>query len=374
MKGTTFTKMAKKTKGAAEAAVETTSAEQIETDALRDTVFAGPFTSADTDTMPDEDDDTDEAHPGAQAGPFTPEQEAAMKDVVREEIAKETPIQITKREYRRLPVNLKPEEISERGRRHGTMQQEYIRIEEEKKEALKDFTNQLKSLRAEIDAISEITATGVEFQSVECDAVYDRRAGKVIIYRRDTGVEVDRRNMGPAEMQLTTEDYGLEHGIDTAAQDLANLPDDAEPESSLSPSERRALRITELRERLINETITDEESEELSALEEWPDEDEPEATQEAPEIAQDAPEVDVSPENPLLRQDAPDAPLYAAGGDDSGAVYDAKLARLKELRNKESDAAFDGKPFSAEERSELDNLEMWHIRHMNTSAVAGTKE
>jgi len=204
---------------------------------------------------------------------------------------------VTRKEQRLLSVHLTQSELTERAHRQGTVMQEYAEVERKKKEMNSDMNLRLKGLRGQLDELAEATTNGTERRSVECTTRFERESREVVTYRDDTGAEVSRRRMTPAEAQLSTDDIiyspdgsanGLEDSIDRAAMDLASEEDGAEAaralfEADYTPGESKdtdvpgslaefaakTSRLDTLRDKEFEGKITEEDAEELKGLETW---------------------------------------------------------------------------------------------------------
>lgn len=75
-------------------------------------------------------------------------------------------------------------------------------IEEQKKEAVRDFTNSIKGLKAERDLLTERRARGFDQTTEMCEGHLEERGGTWFMVFYDTlGIEVDSRHATPSERQ-----------------------------------------------------------------------------------------------------------------------------------------------------------------------------
>ena len=106
--------------------------------------------------------------------------------------------------YRTLPVRLSRTDVDGRARKLASVHAEYSRTEEQEKEAMKEFADTLRSLRAEADSLSRVVNSGIEDQAVEC--TWEPEGPAMVLRRSDTGEEIERRAQTADERQL---DLGL---------------------------------------------------------------------------------------------------------------------------------------------------------------------
>lgn len=121
-----------------------------------------------------------------------------------------------KKEFRRLPCKLTPEEQRQRGKTLAERVEEYNREEQAGKAAAEVSRGKLKNLRRDIDALADVVDTGTERRDVECVIHRNEQHFEVAWYRTDTQECVERRPMTETERQ----------------QPLFDVDDDAEPTKS----------------------------------------------------------------------------------------------------------------------------------------------
>jgi len=61
---------------------------------------------------------------------------------------------------------LTPEEAQERAKRLAAKVQEYKRVEDEKKTAMREFTSTLKDLRGEMEGLADVVINGKEWRDL----------------------------------------------------------------------------------------------------------------------------------------------------------------------------------------------------------------
>ncbi len=101
--------------------------------------------------------------------------------------------------YRILPVRLTKSDVDSRARKLAQVHGEYTRTEDQKKDAMKEFSDTLKSLRDESDTLSRVVNSGIEDQAVEC--LWEPEGTAMVLRRSDTGEEIERRAQTADERQ-----------------------------------------------------------------------------------------------------------------------------------------------------------------------------
>jgi phosphopantetheine adenylyltransferase len=109
------------------------------------------------------------------------------------------------REFKMLPCKLTVDEVDDRRRTATAKVEQYNEVEAEKKEAVKDYTDRMKSLRSEINQNAREANTATTMRDVECDVVYDYDLKMVRIVRTDTGEVWQTRPMNRDEAQTRME-------------------------------------------------------------------------------------------------------------------------------------------------------------------------
>ena len=102
---------------------------------------------------------------------------------------------------RLLPCRLTEEEIDLRARLNSNKMQELLNAEQAAKDVAAEWKEKVKGIRANVQDLTTVVNTGVEFRDVE---VYERQNhtdGTVEIIRRDTHEVIDTRSMKAHERQ-----------------------------------------------------------------------------------------------------------------------------------------------------------------------------
>jgi len=109
---------------------------------------------------------------------------------------------MTKEIMLELPCELSPEELLVRGQAMSNAAQEYERVEGNKRTAMKEFTDELKSLRTQELKFADMIRTGIERRLVPCAVEFHSPVqGTKRIARKDTGEFLRDEPMTAQEMQ-----------------------------------------------------------------------------------------------------------------------------------------------------------------------------
>lgn len=101
-----------------------------------------------------------------------------------------------------LPVELSDAKILERSREMGQLLEQKRKIEREKAQIVKDFSDQIKDISGEIAKLTTIVNTGQEEQQVTCVREYDHNNKEVREVRIDTGEILTTRPLQVDESQI----------------------------------------------------------------------------------------------------------------------------------------------------------------------------
>jgi hypothetical protein len=128
-----------------------------------------------------------------------------------------------------LPVQLTEDELRAKGRQQASAMIEYTALEGEKRELVAELGTRLKSKRKELDRLAVEVRTGLESRPVECELVPIWGSHTVVTVRRDTGEQIDTRQMTAPERQLELRAVSGEPDEDESEPlDDAEDEDDAE--------------------------------------------------------------------------------------------------------------------------------------------------
>ena len=111
--------------------------------------------------------------------------------------------------FESLPVGLTPAEVAVKADEHARKRKDFERLTEEKKDAVRRFGEQLKTLDAEITQLATEVKDRSERREVPVRDSHDYASGTVRTIRMDTGEVVRARAMTAAERQrdmFTTQD------------------------------------------------------------------------------------------------------------------------------------------------------------------------
>lgn len=107
-----------------------------------------------------------------------------------------------KKEFRRLPCKLTPDELRARGKSLAVQVEDYKRVEVEKTASAQSFAAALKLARARIDDLARVVDSCEERRDVECIFERDEKRWEIVWRRADTWDEVERRPMTETERQM----------------------------------------------------------------------------------------------------------------------------------------------------------------------------
>jgi hypothetical protein len=122
----------------------------------------------------------------------------------------------------RLPVTLTGEEIADRARMLATKTIAYSDIETQKKDATRDFNDQMKTLRRECGELASAVTTGTERRDIPCHQRDDLRRFVVQTIRDDTYEVVDEEAMTPERMLPSDDAVRLLATVDILVFELAD--------------------------------------------------------------------------------------------------------------------------------------------------------
>lgn len=130
----------------------------------------------------------------------------------------------------KLRTQLTATEVEEKRERIVELLSERAEVDQAKKEAAKDYREQLKILDKRIEALRAEAAEGYDLREVEVD---EKVTGKMVtIFRTDTGEAVSRRRMTASEKEARE-----------AQDELLDLDDeDTEGDGESAPAGRQAPR------------------------------------------------------------------------------------------------------------------------------------
>ena len=95
------------------------------------------------------------------------------------------------------------EELVERAKQLGEVNRKKVNLEDDKKRVTTEYASRIADAASEVGILSEKVTNGYEHRDVECTVKYDTpKPGMKTIYRNDTGVQVDVRQMNDEERQL----------------------------------------------------------------------------------------------------------------------------------------------------------------------------
>lgn len=101
-----------------------------------------------------------------------------------------------------VPVRLSSDERDTKGRELAQAFDDYEVLEEQKKEAGKNFTKQMRDKRAVISQLSRVVKVGLEPRVVVCRWVEDFPHNVKRLVRQDNGEVVEQRPLSAEERQL----------------------------------------------------------------------------------------------------------------------------------------------------------------------------
>lgn len=104
--------------------------------------------------------------------------------------------------FRRLPVKLTEEDRLARAKDAAAKSAEYRELEADKKAATRDYSDRMKTLRVEWDALSDSVRTGIEHQPVEIVERRNEERGLIETVRVDTYEVIESRAMTVTERQV----------------------------------------------------------------------------------------------------------------------------------------------------------------------------
>ena len=106
-----------------------------------------------------------------------------------------------RKEIRLLPVELTEEEHRDRGKALGAALEAQTELEVELKDFSEDQKSKIKEQQKRARALSRVVVSGQENREVECVWTPDHTSGLMVLWRLDTGVQVDSRPLTLAEKQ-----------------------------------------------------------------------------------------------------------------------------------------------------------------------------
>lgn len=101
-----------------------------------------------------------------------------------------------------LPTKLSDKERLERGIEIGEQQEKLQNAEDEFKAVKSTFDGQKKRITERIKELGDITRTGFEERSVDCQRRFDYMTNRVVEFRLDTLEEISSREMNSVERQM----------------------------------------------------------------------------------------------------------------------------------------------------------------------------
>lgn len=104
-------------------------------------------------------------------------------------------------EVRHLPVKLHQSEVLVKAKQAAEGLSKLKGLEDDKAEATKDYAEQIKKKRRELDLLAHEVSTGTEVRPVECDLVPRRVDEMIDVVRPDTGEVVSSRPMTQSERE-----------------------------------------------------------------------------------------------------------------------------------------------------------------------------
>lgn len=102
---------------------------------------------------------------------------------------------------RRLPCNLNDEDLLDRGKQLANAEKDYTTVEDEKREAMRDFKKSLDAIQGRIDELSTAIRDKIETRDVECTVSNNFQTMRKEISRNDTGEVVETYEMSESERQ-----------------------------------------------------------------------------------------------------------------------------------------------------------------------------
>jgi hypothetical protein len=133
---------------------------------------------------------------------------------------------------RELWVDLSVAEINTKAQELGQLMVEFEEVAEEKRAATKEYSDELKGLRAKVRTISKVIREKKELRSVDCEVRFHcPMVGTKQTARLDTNEVIEQEEMSPAERQenLFTEHQEWDKLFD------GNAPSASEPAPAFEP-------------------------------------------------------------------------------------------------------------------------------------------
>lgn len=112
-------------------------------------------------------------------------------------------------EFRQLPVKLSQAEVLTKGRLAAKTELALGKLEDEKAESARKFSDDIKRKRKELDVLASEVDTGTEIRPVRCELVPRWSEYMVDVVRADTSEIVESRPMTHAERQM---ELGIDRG------------------------------------------------------------------------------------------------------------------------------------------------------------------
>ncbi len=106
-----------------------------------------------------------------------------------------------------LECELTQGEINDRARQVSALVEDYRKVEEKKKDAVKEWTEEMKDIRAAMNRLSIEANRGTEFRLVDVTHRPSFETRKMVTIRMDTGEIVEERPLTQDELQLTFPDF-----------------------------------------------------------------------------------------------------------------------------------------------------------------------
>ena len=128
-----------------------------------------------------------------------------------------------------LSVTLSDEDIRARGKQIAREIEEKHSAESEKKELSAEYSKKIQMHDRRIDQLSRVIDTGVDYQDVDIDIVYDFPAQELRKVRIDTGEVFIRRRMTDEESQLQL-NLEIEEAEDPELPEQLEDPERKDPE------------------------------------------------------------------------------------------------------------------------------------------------
>jgi hypothetical protein len=106
---------------------------------------------------------------------------------------------LTDTETRHLPCPLTDRELIEKGDLQARGLQDLRDLEDEKAKVAKDYGEQIKDKRSELNKLSREISTRTEVRPIRCDVMFVPEEDKAITIRTDTGERIEVRSMTSEE-------------------------------------------------------------------------------------------------------------------------------------------------------------------------------